>query len=279
MEGEARDTRLRRRLLIAATALLLTGTFMYLRFPYERLIPNVESAFEQATGSTLRISDISAWPSLMGLGIVAGPLRVDFPEGAHLIVERVRLRPAWDFAWLGTAAIFALEVEGGPLRGEGLLGLSGAPFISGALRQIDLSQIPPHLLGEGIALEGFTDVDFDVRLPESGAEGELNIAAEQGSLRLPVVPIPFDFETIELDIELGGSAWLTVHSLAVQSPLLEGDLTGTVGPPPLSELDLRGNFQTAMEARAPLKSLGFKLSRSGVLQLVIQGNAAAPKFH
>lgn len=276
MASEAKSVSVRRRLLIAAAALLLTGAFMYIRFPYERLIPGAESAFEKATGLPLRIGELSAWPTPLGPGIAARSLRLEFPEGARLDLRAVRIRPAWSLSWLSGEASIVLEFEDDLLAGESLLGLGEVPSLSGRLLDIDLSMLPPRLLGKGVALEGFSDLDFEVQLGESGAEGQLRIAAKQGSLEHPQFPIALPFDSIEGQIELGGDDWLIVHSLSVDSPLLTGGLAGSVGPPPGSELNLQGEFQTQREVRSALQSGGFKLNRSGTLYLAIGGSAARP---
>jgi len=276
MANRTKSVVTRRRIRIAAAAVLLTGAFMYFRFPYERLIPSTELAFEEATGLALRIAEISAWPSMLGPGIAAAGLRVDFPEGARLDLDEVRLRPAWSLSWLQGEASLVLELEDDLLQANSLLAVGDALSLSGRLHDIDLSSLPPRLLGKGVTLTGSSDVDFDVQLAESGAAGELNVAARQGSVEHPQIPMTLPFESIDGKLELGGDHWLTVHSLQIESPLLAGGLAGSVGPPPASVLDLRGEFQTQREVRSTLNSSGFKVNRSGALLMAIGGNAARP---
>jgi len=276
MASSTKPTSTRRLIRIAAAALLLTGVFMYVRFPYDRLIPATQIAFEEATGLPLRITEISAWPSLLGPGIAAAGLRVNFPEGERLELDEVRLRPAWNLSWLQGKPSLMVQVEDSLIRGSTLLGLGDAFSLSGELQDVDLSGIPGPLLAKGVALSGSSDVDFEIEVTESGAAGELQLSARQGSMEHPQLPMALPFESIEGKLELGGEHWLTVHSLQIESPLLAGGLAGSVGPPPGSALDLRGEFQTQREVRPILNSSGFKVNRSGTLSLAIRGNAARP---
>jgi len=278
MEKGAKHSTLRRRMLMATVALLLTGTFMYVRFPYDRLIPSTQVAFEKATGLSVQIAALSSWPTLRGPGLSAGPLRLEFPAGARLDLDEVRVRPAWSFSWLRGEPSLVVEFQDDLLRGESLVALGEVPSLSGHLLEINLSMLPPKLLGKGVALEGISEVSFDLQLEETGTIGQLNVAAVQGSVEHPQLPLTLPFVSIDGDIQLGGDAWLTVRSLEVDSPLLKGDLAGTVGAPPGSELDIYGEFETDPQARPALNGGGFTLSRGGTLNLAIHGSAARPVF-
>ncbi|NRA09195.1 MAG: type II secretion system protein GspN [Myxococcales bacterium] len=276
MDEEAKSSGLRGRLFIGAAAVLLTLTLMYARFPYERLIPGAEMAFEEATGIGLRIGQIDPWPSLLGPGLSLGPLRVDLPVGARLTLEEMRVRPAWSLSWLRGDATLALEFQDEFFEGRVLLGLGEPTALSGQFVDLDLSSLHPKMLAKGLAVDGFSDVDLDLVLGEAGTEGRVRLNATQGSLRHPQLPMDLPFESIVAELQLGGDSWLTVESFEIDSPLLAGGLSGTVGPPPGSQLDLRGEFETKQAARAPLRTRGLRVARDGSLSVSIQGAASRP---
>ena len=276
MDEEVKSSELRGRFLIGVAAVLLTLTLMYVRFPYERFIPGAEIAFEKATGVGLRIGQIDPWPSLMGPGLSLGPLYVDLPVGARLTLEEMRVRPAWSVSWLRGDVTLALEFHDEFFGGQILLGLGETTALSGQLVDLDLASVHPKLLAKGLAIDGFSDVDLDLVLAEAGAEGRVHLNVTQGSFRHPQLPMELPFETVIGELQLGGDSWLTVESFAIDSPLLVGEISGTVGPPPRSQLDLRGEFEAKQGARAPLRTRGLQVARDGSVSVSIQGAASRP---
>ena len=276
MDEEANSSGLRRKLLIGAAAVLLTLTLMYARFPYDRLIPGAEAAVEQATGMSLRIGQINPWPSLLGPGLSIGPLRVDLPLGARVTLEEMRVRPAWSLSWLSGDATLALEFQDEFFDGQALLVLGEETALAGQLVELDLASLHPKLLAKGLAIHGFSDLDLDLVLSDSGAEGSVHLSATQGSLQHPQLPMELPFEAVIGKFQLGGESWLTVESFEIDSPVLAGTLSGTVGPPPGSNLDLRGEFEAVQAIRAPLRNRGLQVARDGSVSVSIQGAASRP---
>jgi hypothetical protein len=196
-----------------------------------------------------------------------------------LTLEELRVRPAWSLSWLSGDATLVMEFLDEFVEGQALLGLGEETALSGQLVDLDLASLHPKLLAKGLAIDGFSDVDLDLVLGDTGAKGRVHLNATQGSLHHPQLPMALPFETVTGEFQLGGDSWLTVESLEIDSPVLAGTLSGTVGPPPESHLDLRGEFAAEQAARVPLRNRGLKVARDGSVSVSIQGAASRPLLH
>lgn len=264
---------------IVVAGLLLTFFFMYLRFPYDRLAEAIETRIGNATGLRLELFDLGPSLQLLGPGIGARDVRVTLDDGAVLVFDRVRLRPAWSLSWLLGDPAVHLALEGEPGGAAGTLTLGAAPRWSGDLTDLDLDLIPAGAVMPGALLTGRADATVDIALAESGPEGTLRLIARAGSLEHPALPMVVPFETIEGDLILGGDQRAEIVSLELESPLVSGSVAGTLGhsaTPETAPLRLEGAFTVSGNIRGALNAQGVSIGNNGVVEFVVMGTPAAP---
>jgi type II secretion system protein N len=263
---------------IAAAALLLTATFAYLRFPYERLAASLSARLADA-GLEVEIGGLAASPSLAGPGLLAEDLRVARPDGSVLRIDRLRVRPAWSLAWLTLRPALHLHVEAPLGEVEGVAVLRGPQRFTGALRELDLQELLGAESLAGARLEGRASFDVDVSLDENGPSGPVRISARDGVLSHPQLPMAIPYEELHGDLSFGGESWLDIASFELRSPLGTGSLRGKVGRAPdphQAPLDLELAVQVAQGIRGSLASQGVRVGRDGELHYKISGTASAP---
>ncbi len=271
----------RRILLIAVAYLALTSLFVMLRFPIDRLTPRVAALASDASGARVSIAElefhlVALMPELSAIGV-----DLSWPAGTRLRLDRVRVRPAWSLSWLRGDPSLALSLRSGSGRIRGTARLGDAPSVRGAVTDFDLARLPATLFeGTGFAFDGHLDADFDIVTREAGIEGPITLHASDGSLSLPMLPMGVPFETLEGALALGGEMMLTVHSLALEGPLVALAGSGTVGRAPASELAPLA-LAARLEVREPalrqlFASSGVDLGAEGVAELSIGGTVGNP---
>jgi type II secretion system protein N len=263
---------------VVALGLLLTATFAYLRFPYDRLAASLGARLEEA-GIELEIGSLAASPSLAGPGLAAENVRITRPDGSVLRLDRLRVRPAWSLAWLMARPALHLSAAAPQGELEGVAVLWGPQRFTGSLREVDLAELLDAEQLPGVQLEGRASFDLDVALEEDGPTGPVHISAHDGVLSHPQLPMAVPYQTLEGDLVLGGENWLEISAFELDSPLGKGSLRGTVGrgpDPAAAPLDLELALQVAPGIRGSLTSQGVRVGRDGELSYKIRGTAAAP---
>jgi len=261
---------------ITLAAILLTGAFMYLRFPYDRLADAVAVRVERASGWRLQITGLGPHPMLLGPGLSAGPIRAQHADGTSLAFDAARARPAWSLAWLGGRPALYVEIEGPLFSAAGTLVLGDAPSFEGRLQDADLNELPLQVLDPQLQITGRVDADISVAMEPAGMAGPIALAAREGSFSHPGLPLAIPYDAITGELEFGGDHWLTVHRFDIQSPLLTGQVRGTVGPPPTASLDLEMELVPGDAARAALYAQGVRVDPDGTLSLRLGGTASHP---
>jgi type II secretion system protein N len=263
---------------IALAAVLLTGTFAYLRFPYDRLAASLSSRLTEA-GLGVEIGGMSPSLSLAGPGLAAQDVRIHRGDGSLFEIDQVRVRPAWSLAWLTLrpALHLALETPQGQL--EGVAVLRGPQRFTGEIREVDLTELVGSDRLAGASLEGRASFDIDVALEEAGPTGPVKIHAKDGVLSHPQLPMAIPYEELTGDLTFGGESLVEIASFELRSPLGTGSLKGKVGrapDPSQSPLDLELAVQVAQNVRGSLTAQGVRVGRDGELKYKISGTAAAP---
>lgn len=266
-----------RRIAAALACVALTGLFVVRGFPYDLLAARISAWVAEATPFELAIGELGPSFSLLGPGVQASGVRVTAPGGAGLRIDRLRIRPAWSFAWLLLRPAFHVGAEfaGGSVDGT----LGTGPSFAGSVGALDLEQLPVAVLWPGAALTGHVDADLDVRATPEGPAGSISLAAQQGSAKLPRLPIPLPFETLSARLALGGDALATVEELHLQGPAVEAQVTGSLGPAPTfgqAPLDLRVELAVDSGLRAGLEAYGVPLRPDGRGSLHVTGTPARP---
>jgi type II secretion system protein N len=263
---------------IAAAAIVLTATFAYLRFPYDRLAASLSARLIEA-GLGVEIGSMSPSPSLAGPGIAAQDVRVVRPDGSLWRIDRARVRPAWSLAWLMARPALHLELETPLGQLEGVAVLRAPQRFTGSLREVDLKEVAGSQQLAGASLEGRASFDIDVALEEGGPSGPVRIHARDGVLSHPQLPMAIPYEELNGDLTLGGESLVEIGSFDLRSPLGTGTLTGKIGRAPdatQAPLDLELTVQVAQGVRGSLTSQGVRVGRDGELKYKISGTAAAP---
>lgn len=264
---------------IAFAAVLLTGFFMYLRFPYDRLADTLSAELERSRGVKLSMAELGPSPGLLGPGLVATGVRITARDGTVTEFDRVRVRPAWSLSWLLLTPALVTELEGAQGEAEGTYTASEPATWVGRLVQFDLSRIGADRLGPGTQLEGRADADLELSLGPDGPEGHIQFVARDGRLGHPQLPLPVPFEQLSGDVTVGGAQQLEVHDLALVSSLASGNLSGTIGRaarPDAAPLALDVKLTAAPAIQGALRSQGVKVGRNGEIALRIEGTLGRP---
>jgi type II secretion system protein N len=263
---------------IAVAAILLTGAFAYLRFPYDRLAASLSSRLT-ALGLGVEIGGMSPALSLAGPGLAAQDVRIHRSDGSLFKIDQVRIRPAWSLAWLMLRPALHLELETPQGQLEGVAVLRGPQRFTGEIREVDLTELIGSQQLAGASLEGKASFDIDVALEEAGPSGPVKIHARNGVLSHPQLPMAIPFEELNGDLEFGGDSLLEIASFELKSPMGTGSLKGKVGhapDPSQAPLDLELAVQVAQGVRGSLTSQGVRVGRDGELHYKISGTAATP---
>jgi len=264
---------------IAVAALVLTGFFAYLRFPYDRLAESISARLAAGTGLRVEIGRLAPSPQLAGPGLMAENVRIRRPDGSVVQIDRLRVRPAWSLAWLIARPALHLQAESPVARLEGVVLLRGPRHFEGDLSEVDLTELLGAETLAGARLEGRADFELDVVFEESGPRGPVRIAARDGVLSHPQLPMAVPYEELSGSLALGGESWVEIQNLDLRSPLGSGTLKGTVGRAPdpgQAPLQLEIAIQVSPEIHGSLAAQGVRVGRDGQLRYRVLGTAAAP---
>lgn len=277
-EADGSSRRLRVAGLVFA-AFAVTGFFMYLRFPYERLADLVAMRVELETGVRLSFGQVGPSPQWLGPGISAEDVRITRRDGRVFAFDRIVVRPAWTTSWLwGRPALHT--TFGGPLGGgAGTLTVGDALAFHGTLEEIDLGALLADDLGPDTAIDGTLEVTLDVGFPPEGPVGPVQFVAREGSVSHPQLPIAIPFEEAIGELELGGAYVVEIVALHIDSPLLTGKVSGTVGRGTSLErspLALDVELTAAPQIRGALDAQGVRLGRDGSLSVRVMGTPSNP---
>jgi type II secretion system protein N len=274
------EGRVRRPLRIAAitgAALVLICFFTYLRFPYRDVADSVTARIERSTGLRIDVAEVGPGLQLLGPGITAHGVRLTQQSGVALTVDRIRVRPAWSLAWFtGRAAFFTdLETPLGTARGTLVLGRRPRRWW-GELEDLDLERLLESLRVTSADVGGRVEATLDLSFGEAGPEGPVDFVARDGFFGHADMQFPVPFEEVVGELLLGGDHLLEIRTLTIRSPLLTGDVTGTVGHGEPAPLRLIAQLEPDASVRAALTAQGIRMDPAGGVTLEIQGTPDAP---
>lgn len=264
---------------LAAAAFLLTGLFVFLGFPWDRLGHRIAGSLEAATGHHVSLGSVGPHVGLLGPGVAIQDLRTTAPDGTALEFSRVRLRPAWSPSWLMLRPAVFVDAESSLGRVRGVTRVSGEPAFDGGLRELDLAALLDGRLPAGTALTGTADVDAALAIGAEGVAGPVALHLRDGTLSHPQLPMDVPYETLDAELELGGDATARIVSFSLRSPLGTGSLTGTVGRAAQladAPLDLALDVTASEEIRGGLAAQGVRFGRGGTLSLQVGGTLTSP---
>lgn len=267
---------------LVLAAIALTGFFMVLRFPYDRLADVVAARVERESGTRITLGHVSPGWVRWGPGLQATDVRVQQPDGTRLDLSRVAARPALSTSWLSGVPAIATEIDAPLARVSGVLTVGQRAGFSGTLRDVDLGQIPLETLGRRAHLDGAADAEVDVVNTPKGPEGSVHFVAREGSFFHPDLPIALPFQEVEGDLILGGKQWAEIRDLRLDSPIAKGSAKGTIGRAATfssAPLDLRIDFTVGAAVRGSLGGQGVSVGRDGRVNVRVTGTPARPIIH
>jgi type II secretion system protein N len=270
----------RRALATAVAAILLTGFFVVLGFPYDRVTPRIESAIVATTGVPVRIGRLGFGVAWLGPQLRAWDVDATLPNGKHLVLDRLRVHPAWSLSWLrgAPALVVALRSPSGEIDGTVTFGREYG--FDGELRSVQLSELPLDALAPGASLDGRASGAIDLVMTDAGPVGAIRLDAEKGSVALPLLPIGIPFDTLRAALQLGGELLAKIDELDVQGPLVSLTANGTIGQAPAAAaapLALHAKIAVRDPSmRSLFAGQGVALDASGAAEVDVGGTLGEP---
>ena len=211
-------------------AVVLTLTFVFLGFPYSKLIPAANS-LSGANG--VRIGDIQPRLTVSGPGFSVHS--VSFSDGpmASVELDRLKIRPAWATSWLSGEPAFVIEIMSPLGEANGVLTWSQTRHVRGQLTIPDLAALP-FPPDASIALAGSMQAEFDLdilNLASNGPNGKVRFEALAGSATHSNIPMPLEFEKFSGQIKVGSESGLTLETIEIDGPTFSAEVDGFVNLP------------------------------------------------
>ena len=285
-ESPESQSRLKRGLRLGFGAVLLTALFVYLGFPYERLIQYVLD--RSGDNQAVEISFESASSNLewLGPGIEVEGITIIPNAPPRIYLGRVALRPAWSFSWFrGVPSIHAtVEALAGEI--DASIQLEDPLHVIGTFFLMDASALPLPARGPEIPIRGPLEIDFDLSGSVGGDspiwEGTLALRGEDGSIVFPDFPVAIPYTELEGLIRLGGDSLLSVEVGRMEGPLVNATLSGIVNGDRLNksaivEMRVATESDDASVQKA-MRDLGLEVDPDGKAQLSLAGTLASPRL-
>lgn len=268
------------RIGLPLAALVLVVLFVLALFPYDRFREVVVAELARATGARVSMDAMSGGFSIGGPALRATNLRLRWPDRRELLLDGVRLRPAWSLSWLRGRPAVHLDLRSGAGRLVGTAWPGAEPAFAGRAEDVALGELPLQLVDGPVPIEGRIDAEIDLSSGPNGPVGELRFESEQGSIALPQLPFAIPYETLQGVLEREPTGTLQVRSLALNGPMLSLQVAGSVAAgrrPEDSALDLTGDLQRVDPAlHDVVRAFGIRLDSSGATALRISGTLGRP---
>ena len=285
-ESPGSQSRLKRVLRLGFAAVLLTALFVYLGFPYERLIQYVLD--RSGDSQAMEISFESASPNLewLGPGIEVEGITLLPNARPRVYLERIALRPAWSFSWFrGVPSIHAtVETLAGEI--DASIQLEDPLHVTGTLFLMNASALPLPARVPEIPIRGPLEIDFDLSGSGAGGnpigEGTLALRGKDGSVVFPDFPVAIPYTELEGLVRLGGDSLLSVEDGRIEGPLVNATLSGVINGAHLNESAIV-EMQVTTESNdasihKAMRDLGLEVDPNGKAQISLVGTLASPKL-
>lgn len=273
----ARARRSGRRAAWVGIVALLLLVFLAARFPYERLLPPVLEAARIASGAEIEVAELGLGLGLAGPHAVASDVRLRWPGVPELLLDAVRVRPAWSLAWLAGRPVWHVETSGPPGAWSGEV---ARDRVSGEWREVDTDALPWALVGSLAPVHGRLSGEVDLAHSDGAWRGSAQISGTEGSVDLPGLPVAIPFVAIEAQLEVAPDR-VILSGGRLQGPLVTANVDGTASADGLSfaawPLDLEVDIERVDPAlRGYLGPLGIAVDGSGRARVHVTGTLAAP---
>ena len=265
---------------IPVGAVLLTLFFVAIGFPYERIRDVVASKASLALRAQIRMGTFGPTLTLLGPGLRATNLDVAFADGRRLSFDDAQARLAWSTSWLRGRPAFHIDVLAAQGRAVGTLVLGAEPGFDGTLEDVDLAKLPLDTALPGLSLDGMASADVDIHNTPAGPRGTIDLAAKQGSIALPGLPVALPFETLAAKTELTDASLAGNINVDLQGPMLTARITGNVGQSPMvasAPLDLQLQMKVVDPSLKPmLAGTGLRFAQDGTTEMHVTGTVGRP---
>ncbi len=267
-------------LAVPVGCLALILLFSVAIFPYERFRGTAVDQLRSATGAQVEIAALGGGLSIGGPALDASGVLLRWPDGSSVELAHARVRPAWSFSWLRGRPALGVAVESslGNVSGTWWPGTAGG--FSGSLREIDLSGLPPQLLGGAPPLQGRADADLDLRLEAGGPRGTIEVEAREGALAMEELPMAIPYERLVAEARFGEGGAVDLEGVALDGPMVAATGGGSIGPAPrlaLAPLDLDLELEVVdANLRPMVRNWGVRLDGNGRARLRITGSPSRP---
>jgi type II secretion system protein N len=266
-----------RRAALILGVLVLLLVFVALRFPYERLLPPLLQTASALTGAEIEVADVGLGLGLGGPEAVASGVTLRWPATAEIVLDELRVRPAWSFAWLRGTPLWHVAAEGAPGAWHGVV----APDrIEGEWTEVDTDALPWALLGALAPVHGRLSGEVDLARSDGAWAGTAEVAGGEGSVDLPGLPVAIPFVAVEAELAVS-PAVITLSSARLEGPLVTANVGGTATASGTVfsawPLDLDVEIEQVDPAlRGYLGPLGIPVDAEGRARLRVTGSLAAP---
>lgn len=260
---------------------LVLVTFFFVRgFPYDLVREAVATRISAASGTQVAIEQLGPGLSPFGPELVTQGVRVTLSDGTLLQVDRARLRPAWSLSWLRGRPALALDLATpqGSLAGTAWIGAE--PAFDGELHDVALNKLPLKRFVPDLVLAGVANLDVDVRSGAAGPSGTVELAAHDGSIGIPGMPVDLPYTSLKGRADLGGKNRLRVENLVMDGPMISLQAKGTLGAGPRLETSpLEATLHVEVRearVRPMIRNLGVHLDAQGRGDVKLAGTPARP---
>lgn len=264
-----------------ALGIALTGFFIYLGFPYDRLAEGLSQRVEATQEFQIRYGAVTAQPHWLGPGISVEDIAIVPSGGESIALDEIFVRPAWSFSWFrGVPSIHVRATSGAAHAGIEVT-LDDPLRLRGEIHDLDLQQLPsPGALAKA-ALGGIAEVEFDIEKPVAeNWQGTARLGIEDGSFSPPDLKLAIPYESLRSALSLTPDGFLEIAETRMQGPMISGSAEGRIGvasgstPGPLDvNLDLEVLDPTLQNA---LRNNKIAVTTEGVANLHFGGTLAKP---
>jgi len=268
-------------LAIALAGIALTGFFVFLGFPYDRLTENLSREIERAQDLQIRYGEVGPRVHWLGPGVAVTDLSLVSDGMTSVRLDELTLRPAWSLSWFRGVPSVYLTGTADTARGVLEVTLGDALRLRGEVRDLDLQQLPvPGALARA-SLTGIGELEFDLEKPAEGNwQGTARISIQDGSFAPPDLALAVPYTRLQSALTLGPDGFLELAETRLDGPLLSGTATGRIAlfqdsePGPL-DVDLKFNVIDPKIQNA-LRENEIPVSGDGDGQIHFGGTLAKP---
>jgi type II secretion system protein N len=266
-----------RRGALIATIVVLLVVFLAARFPYHQLLPPALDAARALTGAQIDVADLGLGLGLGGPHVVASGVRLRWPAAPEVILDAVRVRPAWSLGWLTGSPLWHVDASGASGAWNGVV---AADRVAGEWSDVDTDALPWMLLGSLAPLHGRLSGEVELSRSSGAWEGSAELTGSEGSVDLPGLPVAIPFVALEAELEVA-PALVTLAAGRIQGPLVTASIGGTASADGGAfsgwPLDLEVDIEEVDPAlRDYLGPLGIPLDGDGRGKVRVTGTLSAP---